>query len=115
MPPFFSFEGEDEFLGRATVQTGIVASKGQINDMWIELEDVTTGKVLLDLSWLEATTDRSHLDSWVTRDEQKLAKCLLHVYIDSCKDLEASGKKSTSKPSPCVELMVAGQETQHTW
>ncbi len=107
--------GDDEFLGRATVQTGIVATKGQINDMWVELEDVTTGRVLLDLSWLEATTDKSHVDTWVSRDEQKLSKCLLHVYIDSCKGLEVANKKSSSKPSPCIELNVAGQDSQQTW
>ena len=109
------FLGDDEFLGRATVSTGIVASKGQINDMWVELEDVTTGKILLDLSWLEATTEKSHLDTWVSREEQKLTKCLLHVYIDSCKGLETANKKSSSKPSPCIELNVAGQEPQQTW
>ncbi len=102
-------------MGRATVQTGVVASKGQITDMWVELEDVTSGKVLLDLSWLEATTDKSHLDTWTTRDEQKLAKCILHVYIDSCKGLELANKKSNSKPSPVVELTVAGQDSQQTW
>jgi len=83
--------------------------------MWVELEDVTTGKILLDLSWLEATTDPSHVDTWVTREEQKLPKCLLHVYIDSCKNLEVAGKRGTSKPSPCVELTIAGQESKQTW
>jgi hypothetical protein len=53
--------------------------------------------VLLDLSWLEVSTDRAHLDTWVTRDEQKLAKCLLHVYIDSCK-----GRRPFYHPLGCI-------------
>jgi len=50
--------GDDEILGRATVQTSVVASKGEIKDMWVELEDVDTGRALLSLSWLETTKDK---------------------------------------------------------
>ena len=44
-----------------------------------------------------------------------LAKCLLHVYIDSCHDLKApTTKKRSSKPSPAVELKVGNGEAQQT-
>ena len=50
--------GEDEFLGRATVQTNVVSVKGEINNMWVELEDVETGRALMSLSWLETSKKR---------------------------------------------------------
>ncbi len=53
--------GEDEFLGRATVATSVVEERGEIQNMWTELEDVPHGKVLMSLSWLSTTTDKSVL------------------------------------------------------
>lgn len=45
-----------------------------------------------------------------------LAKCLLHVYVDSCQDLKApKTTKSSSKPSPEVELKVGNGEPQSTY
>ena len=54
---FVCLLGDDEFLGRATVQTNVVATKGEIREMWVELEDVETGRALLSLSWLETSKD----------------------------------------------------------
>ena len=107
--------GEDEFLGRATVQTSVVAAKGQISDMWVELEDIASGRALMSLSWLETTTDKSYLDRPVSKADQadKLTRCLLHVFIDCSNDLVVN-KNSAIKPSPKVELRVGGQ-TQHTF
>jgi len=45
-----------------------------------------------------------------------LAKCLLHVYVDSCQELKApKTAKRTSKPSPEVELKVGNGEPQTTF
>ena len=66
---------------------------GEINDMWVELEDIETGRALMSLSWLEATPDRKILAQRQAAAAKKedaaanLAKCLLHVYVDSCKDI----------------------------
>ena len=60
---FFLLLGEDEFLGRATIDTSVVAEKGEINNMWANLEDVPNGKILMSLSWLTTTKDKSVLQS----------------------------------------------------
>ena len=53
--------GDDEFLGRATMATSVVAEQGEINNMWAELEDVPNGRILMSLSWLATTKDKSVL------------------------------------------------------
>ena len=53
--------GDDEFLGRATMATSVVAEKGEINNMWADLEDVPNGRILMSLSWLATTKDKSVL------------------------------------------------------
>ncbi len=35
---------DDEFLGRATVQTSVVAERGHIEGMWVDLEECLSGK-----------------------------------------------------------------------
>ncbi len=63
------FAGDDEFLGRATVATSVVEERGEIKDMWAELEDVPTGKIQMSLSWLSATKDKSVLQGiYFSRD-----------------------------------------------
>lgn len=107
--------GDDEFLGRATVATGVVEERGEIRDMWIELEDVPTGKAQLSLAWLATTTDKNAL---LDSDKSEgLSQCLLHIYVDCCHDLKspATSAKLTSKPSPQVELRVAQGDVQTTW
>ena len=100
--------GNDEFLGRATIATGLVANKGQISDMWVNLEGIETGRALLSLSWLRVSNDPQDIDDFGTDD---LAKCLVHVYVDSCKDLVQKGKK----PSPIVDMKVGAGPKQSTW
>ena len=53
--------GDDEFLGRCTIATSVVAERGHIEKMWTELEDVKSGKIQWSLHWLETTTDKSAL------------------------------------------------------
>ena len=55
--------------------------KGEISDMWVELEDIKTGRALLSLSWLEVSNEKSDIGKM---KGDGLAKCLLHVYVDSC-------------------------------
>ncbi|TRY78396.1 hypothetical protein TCAL_08980 [Tigriopus californicus] len=102
--------GDDEFLGRATVQTSVVAKKGHIQEMWVELEDADTGRALMSLSWLEASSDIKQLERPHLPEEKDLTKCLLHVYVDCCKELPS--KSPAHKPCPMVELKVG--QTVHT-
>lgn len=107
--------GEDEFLGRATVQTNIVSTKGEINYMWVELEDVESGRAQMSLAWLETSKKINDLSKASTSqiDLDNVATCLLHVYVDSCKNLVVS-RSSALRPSPRIELRV-GQESQTTF
>ena len=41
--------------------TSVVAEKGEINNMWADLEDVPNGRILMSLSWLATTKDKSVL------------------------------------------------------
>ncbi|QQP49966.1 Extended synaptotagminlike protein 2a [Caligus rogercresseyi] len=86
--------GENEFLGRASIQAEVVAEKGELNNIWVDLEDISSGKIQLSLSWMEATTDTS--------------------FLRGHREEAISTSAKAKKPSPMVEL-TAGQETQTTW
>ena len=62
LKPFFGFSGDDEFLGRASMSTAVVAKEGEIN-CCAELEDVESGIIYWNLSWLPATSDKSCLQT----------------------------------------------------
>ena len=102
--------GDDEFLGRATVQTSVVAARGKIDGMWVELEDVKSGRAQMSLEWREVSLDSRFIQMSQAVDRD-LAKCLLHVYVDSAKEVYA---KDGDKPSPMAQLRV-GQDVQHTF
>ena len=99
---------DDEPLGRATVATGLVADKGQISDMWVDLEDAKSGRALLSLSWLEVSNNKEDIDKM---KGEGLTKCLLQVFIDSCKGLV----EKTKKPCPIVVMDVGSKDQQSTW
>jgi len=94
--------------------TSVVAEKGEINNMWADLEDVPNGRILMSLSWLATTKDKSVLQESLN---DGLNKCMLQVYVDCCHDLKSpsTSSKTSSKPSPIVELQVGQGESQSTW
>jgi len=102
--------GDDEFLGRATVQTSVVAARGKIDGMWVELEDVKSGRAQMSLEWREVSLDSPLLRA-SSAEDRELAKCLLHVYVDSAKEVYAKGG---DKPSPMAQIRV-GQDVQQTF
>merc|ERR1719468_43100 len=67
----------------------------------------------MTLQWLSTTKDKSALTDHVDGP----SRCLIHVYVDSCHDLKSAALsgKSSSKPSPMVELQVGNGEPQATW
>ena len=99
--------GDDEFLGRATVQTSVVAARGKIDGMWVELEDVKSGRAQMSLEWREVSLDSRFIQMSQAVDRD-LAKCLLHVYVDSAKEVYAKGG---DKPSPMAQLRVGQAST----
>ena len=69
--------GDDEFLGRATMATSVVAEQGEINNMWADLEDVPNGRILMSLSWLTVTKDKSVLQG---EKYEGILRCMIFNY-----------------------------------
>ncbi|XP_066299728.1 extended synaptotagmin-2-like isoform X7 [Branchiostoma lanceolatum] len=108
---------KDDPLGNAAVSISEVVKMG-FSDVWLPLEDATTGQVHLRMSWLSLSSQMEALDKMekVKRiaDADALSSALLVVRVDSAKNLPPSDKKnfltvkkSGSDPNPYVELSVA--------
>jgi len=104
---------DDEFLGRATVQTGAVAERGEIKGFWVDLEECDSGKAQVSLSWIPITSDQSTVRELAQTEDDENAKCILHIYIDSVSGLD-NPKNPTYKPCPLVQVTCA-KETRQTW
>ena len=74
----------------------------QIDGMWVELEDVKSGRAQMSLEWREVSLDSPLLRA-SSAEDRELAKCLLHVYVDSAKEVYAKGG---DKPSPMAQIRV---------
>ncbi|XP_066299727.1 extended synaptotagmin-2-like isoform X6 [Branchiostoma lanceolatum] len=116
---------KDDPLGNAAVSISEVVKMG-FSDVWLPLEDATTGQVHLRMSWLSLSSQMEALDKYgmlgrrrggflsldqmekVKRiaDADALSSALLVVRVDSAKNLPTV-KKSGSDPNPYVELSVA--------
>lgn len=106
---------DDEFLGRATVQTSVVADRGTIEKTWIDLEECDSGKVQLSLSWLPITRDPSVVKRAAKNVQpgNESAKALIHVYIDSVTGLMCG--KGSYKPTPVVQVLNSQNNGRKTW
>jgi len=105
---------DDEFLGRATVQTGAIADRGHIEGFWVDLEECDSGKAQISLSWLPVTDDYKVVsEAGKNGDTDEHAKCILHIYIDSCQGLE-DPKNPGYKPSPQVQISCA-KDARSSW
>ena len=80
--------------------------------MWVELEDVKSGRAQMSLEWREVSLDSPLLRA-SSAEDRELAKCLLHVYVDSAKEVYAKGG---DKPSPMAQIRVgqASRFFKHT-
>ncbi|XP_066299725.1 extended synaptotagmin-2-like isoform X4 [Branchiostoma lanceolatum] len=121
---------KDDPLGNAAVSISEVVKMG-FSDVWLPLEDATTGQVHLRMSWLSLSSQMEALDKSLDQmekvkriaDADALSSALLVVRVDSAKNLPMPGmlkntrqgrsiprmtvKKSGSDPNPYVELSVA--------
>ena len=71
----------DEFLGRAKIQTNIVAQRGHIQSRWIDLTDGESGgqgRVQVSLSWLQVSRDSEVVRRCENHDNAKGSRPSLH-------------------------------------
>jgi len=106
----------DEFMGRASVPISSLADRGA-TDLWINLEDATSGKVRIQTQWLTLSNDREHYEDRVEEAHgRQLSTAVLMVYVDSCKHLPLAKLGVTSKPDPIVQLKITSKpEALETW
>ncbi|XP_010742437.2 extended synaptotagmin-2-B isoform X2 [Larimichthys crocea] len=123
---------KDDFLGSLMIDMTELHKEQKV-DEWFDLEETSTGKLHLKLEWLSLLSTTEKLDQVLrsVRADRSLANdglssALLVVYLDSAKNLPSnlsdftydglkhvsvfkalkSAKKSSSEPSPYVQLTV---------
>jgi len=109
---------DDEFLGRAKIQTSVVAERGFIEGYWVDLVDTESGKVQVTLSWLPVIADSSAVKTAAKHAgvNDDSTKGLVHIYIDSCSGL-INQREPSYKPSPMVRLVSLSpqEKSQQSW
>ncbi|XP_060920436.1 extended synaptotagmin-2-B isoform X2 [Labrus mixtus] len=123
---------KDDFLGSLMIDMTELHKEQKV-DEWFELEETSTGKLHLKLEWLSLLTTPEKLEQVLrsVRADRSLASdglssALFVVYLDSAKNLPSnlsdftydglkqvsvfkalkSAKKSSSEPSPYVQMTV---------
>lgn len=106
----------DEFMGRASVPIVALADRGE-TDLWITLEEATSGKVHIQTQWLTMSTDLEDYEDRVEEAHARhLSTAVLMVYVDSCKHLPLAKSGVSSKPDPIVQIKITSRpEAQETW
>ncbi|CAG9766099.1 unnamed protein product [Ceutorhynchus assimilis] len=108
--------GDDESLGRATVEISNIVAKGSENT-WVTLEQAKHGMVHLRFVWLTLSKDYNDLKGILAETQMlqvsSLNTALLTVFIDSAKNLPQA--RMSTKPDPYATLRVGGstKETDH--
>ncbi|CAH0557885.1 unnamed protein product [Brassicogethes aeneus] len=106
--------GDDESLGRATIEVSNIVKKGS-DDMWITLEQAKHGMVHLRFSWLSLSKNYSDLKTIIAETQMlkatNLHTAILTVFVDSCKNLPQA--RISTKPDAYAVLRV-GNITQQT-
>ncbi|CAG9823459.1 unnamed protein product [Phaedon cochleariae] len=106
--------GDDENLGRATIEVSNIVKKGS-DDIWVTLEQVKHGMVHLRLTWLSLSKKYSDLDAIINETQllraSNLNTALVTVFLDSCKNLPQA--RMSTKPDPYAILRI-GKTSQQT-
>ncbi|XP_065092588.1 extended synaptotagmin-2-A isoform X2 [Ochlerotatus camptorhynchus] len=106
--------GDDELLGRATVEISSVTKNGEI-DTWLTLEQAKHGLVHLRLTWFTLSADKNDLKAALEETQllrvTSMSTALLTVFIDSAKNLPQA--RQQSQPDPYMILSV-GKKTEQT-
>nr|CAD7401753.1 unnamed protein product [Timema cristinae] len=103
--------GEDDFLGRATVDVSNVVKKGKV-DLWLNLEQAKHGMVHIRLLWLRLSSDIADLKAAIIETQElrvtSMSTALLTVFVDSAKNLPEA--RPGKKPDSYVVLSVSKKE-----
>uniref|UniRef100_A0A182J284 Uncharacterized protein n=1 Tax=Anopheles atroparvus TaxID=41427 RepID=A0A182J284_ANOAO len=106
--------GEDELLGRATVEISSVTKNGEI-DTWLTLEQAKHGLVHLRMTWFRLSSEKADLKAALEETQHlrvtSMSTALLTVFIDSAKNLPQA--RQQSQPDPYLVLSV-GKKTEQT-
>uniref|UniRef100_A0A1Q3FZ30 Protein kinase c conserved region 2 n=1 Tax=Culex tarsalis TaxID=7177 RepID=A0A1Q3FZ30_CULTA len=106
--------GDDELLGRATVEISSVTKNGEI-DTWLTLEQAKHGLIHLRLTWFTLSADKVDLKAALEETQllrvTSMSTALLTVFIDSAKNLPQA--RQQSQPDPYMILSV-GKKTEQT-
>ncbi|XP_055611278.1 extended synaptotagmin-2 isoform X4 [Uranotaenia lowii] len=106
--------GDDELLGRATVEISSVTKNGEI-DTWLTLEQAKHGLVHLRLTWFTLSAEKADLKAALEETQllrvTSMSTALLTVFIDSAKNLPQA--RQQSQPDPYLILSV-GKKTEQT-
>ena len=96
---------DDDFMGRARVPIQVLAEKGMA-DMWITLEDTSSGQIRIRTEWFTMSTNIQDYDDRTAETHgTKLSTSVLLVYVDSCKQLPlARSLGFSNKPDSVVQV-----------
>ncbi|XP_019695734.1 extended synaptotagmin-2 isoform X2 [Harpegnathos saltator] len=101
--------GQDDPLGRATIEVIRVKKKGMI-DTWVSLEQAKHGMVHLRLTWLQLSKDPADLKAALMETQElrvtSMSTALLILYIDSAKNLPCI--RGNKQPDVYLEASVGG-------
>eukprot|EP00092_Neocalanus_flemingeri_P000407 GFUD01000433.1.p1 GENE.GFUD01000433.1~~GFUD01000433.1.p1 ORF type:complete len:792 (+),score=178.56 GFUD01000433.1:116-2491(+) len=106
----------DNFMGRVSVPIRTLADRGE-SDLWVNLEEATSGQVRIQTQWMTMSSDRDDYDDRVEEAHgRQLSTAVLMVYVDSCKQLPLAKAGISTKPDPIVQVSIASSaEPQETW
>ncbi|XP_061583523.1 extended synaptotagmin-1 isoform X2 [Cololabis saira] len=101
---------QDDFLGRTTLDLGIVKKSIAVDD-WFTLKETPSGRVHFKLEWLTLLPNTERLEQILKRNESVTSKnsdppssAILVVYLDKAEALPM--KKGNKDPNPMVQMSV---------
>ncbi|XP_037535813.1 extended synaptotagmin-1 [Nematolebias whitei] len=101
---------KDDFLGRTTLDLGIV-KKSIVVDDWFTLKETPSGRVHFKLEWLALLPNTEQLEQVLKRNESVTSMtskppsaAILVVYLDKAEALPM--KKGNKEPNPMVQISV---------
>ncbi|OAD54555.1 Extended synaptotagmin-2 [Eufriesea mexicana] len=101
--------GQDDPLGRATIEVSRVKKKGNI-DTWVSLEQAKHGMVHLRLTWLKFSKNVDDLKTALIETQElritSMSTALLILYVDSAKNLPCV--RGNKQPDVYLEASVGG-------